>query len=186
MNILSSPHILTVDNQEASISIVDQIPIIKTTTTGSTTTTSTSVEFKDAGITLKVTPKINDKGQVRMDISLEVSDVGAEVETTQGTQVSFIKRNAQTSVVVQSGQTLVIGGLIRENQSDDRTGIPFLMDIPLIGYFFGTTGHRLSKTELVMLITPHVIADQAGAAELTEKYQQDVDKLRKRMGSDVR
>ncbi len=186
VNILSSPHILTTDNQEASISIVDQIPIIKTfsdsTTTGGTTT---SVEFKDAGITLKVTPKINEKGLVSMKITLEVSDVGPQVETTQGKQTSFIKRNAQTSVVVQNGQTLVIGGLIRENQSENRVGIPFLMDIPVIGYLFGSDTKSVNKTELVMLITPHVVTSRQEVDELTDKFKTNVKDLREIMGKEV-
>jgi general secretion pathway protein D len=178
VNILSSPHILTTDNKEATIAVVDQIPITKTTTSGSADTTTTSVEFKDAGITLKVTPRINEKGLVTMDISLEVSEVGESF----GDETSFIKRNAQTSVVVQNGQTLVIGGLIRENQSDTRTGIPFLMDIPLLGYLFSTTIKSVNRTELVMLITPRVVTTREEVDTLTDKFEKDVEKLRQGMG----
>ncbi len=182
VNVLSSPHILTTDNQEASIAIVDQIPISTYTSDPNTLTSYSSVQYKDAGITLKVTPKINDKGLVSMKISLNVSDVG---EKTYGGETSFLSRDASTSVVVQSGQTLVIGGLIKESQRNDRSGIPFLMDIPVIGYLFGTVSKTVNKTELVMLITPHVVTSGAEVDELTEKYQRDVDKLRKHMKGDV-
>lgn len=183
VNILSSPHILTTDNQEASISIVNQIPITKITNYSTGNESTTSTEYKDAGITLKVTPKINDKGLVNMKISLDVSDVG-EKDYYSG-KASFLKRNVNTSVVVQSGQTLVIGGLISENQSEDRTGIPFLMDIPIIGYLFGTTSKSVSKTELVMLITPHVVTSREEVDNLTDKYEQDVERLRKAMGNEL-
>jgi general secretion pathway protein D len=183
VNILSSPHILTTDNQEASISIVNQVPIPKTTET-ETGTLITTYEYKDAGITLKVTPKINEKGLVTMQLSLEVTDVG-EKKTFDTEQVPFLKRNAQTSVVVQDGQTLVLGGLISENQSESRTGIPFLMDIPVIGYLFGTTTKSLNKTELVMLITPHVVRSREDVDKLTEQFEKNVDKLRKGMGIKV-
>ncbi len=178
VNILSSPHILATDNQEADISIVDQIPIQKVTYTGDQQTPVYSYEFKDAGIKLKVTPNINEKGLVNLKVGLEVSEVG---KTTYEGQVSFIKRNANTSVIVQSDQTLVIGGLIKERRTKDRTGIPFLMDIPLLGYLFGSTTTAMNKTELVMLITPRVIGSEKESAELTKQFQKHVESVKKAM-----
>jgi len=186
VNILSSPHLLTSDNKEASISIGQQRPVASTTygTGGTTGISTSSVQFKDIGIKLNVTPNINEKGLVAMKIAVEVSDVGEPVETGDRTEFAYIKRDVQTSVVVKSGQTLVLGGLISENRGWTRTGIPFLMDIPYLGYFFGATTETLTKTELVMLITPRVIGTLEEARELTDEFQKNVDALRQEMGKD--
>ena len=181
VNILSSPYILAADNKEATIDVVDQIAIPKTTftdSTGSVSSTQQSFEYKDAGIKLKVKPKINKKGLVNMDISQEVSEPFTCAVSKTEDATCFKKRTATTTMVVQDGQTLVIGGLIKETVSKSRTGIPFLMDIPLLGYLFGITQNSTSRTELVILITPHVIHSHEDAALLTERYKSKMEGFR--------
>lgn len=183
LDILSSPHLLTADNKEASINIVDQEPIQKTTYTGSQANPTVSWEYKDAGIKLKVNPKINDKGLVALKVDLEVSEVKSA--GTQGNP-SFTKRDVKTEVVVQNGQTLIIGGLIKEKHQLNKTGIPWLMDIPYLGFLFGTTQDVINKTELVLMLTPHVISDIQEAQKLSKSYQEDVDRMREKIRKQVK
>jgi general secretion pathway protein D len=180
VNILSSPYVLAADNKEAVIDIVDQIPIKKELVNNDGVVTSTSFEFKDAGIKLKVTPKINKKGLVNMKVSQEVSEPFVCAAGTGAADAScFKKRQAQTTVVVQDGQTLVIGGLIKETISHNRTGVPFLMDIPVLGYLFGSTTKENRKTELIILITPHVVHSHEDAAILTDQYKKRIEDFKK-------
>ncbi len=177
LNILSNPHILTADNKEASINIVDQVPILKITYTGSAsggTTPQQTYEYKDAGIKLTVTPKINDKGLVALKVALEVSEVSDGAGTANPT---FSKRDVKTELVVQDGQTLILGGLIKEQHSVNRTGIPWLMNIPYLGFLFSSTTDSVIKTELILMITPRVVSSLEEARSLSRKYKKDVKEM---------
>ncbi|MBM3221741.1 MAG: hypothetical protein FJZ38_24225, partial [Candidatus Rokubacteria bacterium] len=136
-----------------------QVPIGGTTTQTAQNTTSVvgtqSVEYRDAGVILTVTPRIGEKGTVALDVKQEVNDIGAAEPPTGSRRI--IKREAETSVVLINNQTLVLGGLIRERTSIEDRGIPLLKDIPILGYLFGAKVRTLNKTELVIVITPRVI-----------------------------
>jgi general secretion pathway protein D len=181
INVLSSPHIMTTENKKAVINVSDSIPIVTsqqvpiggTTTQTATNTTSVvgtqSVEYRDAGVILTVTPRIGEKGTVALDIKQEVNDIGAAEPPTGSRRI--IKREAETSVVLMNNQTLVLGGLIKEQVTISDRGIPLLKDIPILGYLFGAKGRTTNKTELLIVITPRVIGTPLDAARVTEELR---------------
>jgi len=174
VNVLSSPSIMTTENKKAVINVSTSVPVVTSQqvpiAAGGTGVTATqTVEFKDAGVILTVTPRIGEKGTVALDIKQEVNDVGPE-ETTLKIR-SFTKREAETSVVLLNNQTLVMGGLIKNTREILRTGIPLLSKIPVLGFLFGITKETIKKTELILLITPRVIGTALDAARITEEMK---------------
>ena len=190
LNILSAPHILATNNKEAKIDVGAEVPILKTMTTpaaGSTTSTTTNttytndVEYRSTGIILTVTPHVNDGGFVTLDVQQEVSE--AQDAITGGINSPTIrKRLAKTTMVVKDNQTLVIGGLIQEKRDNTRDGLPWLNKIPVLGYLFGATTDKISKTELVLLITPHVVNNVEDGDRLTRQIRDRVLTLKKGIG----
>jgi len=181
--ILAAPHILVSDNREARIQVGSQVPLatstmqtpIGTGTTVTYTTTST-VQYKDIGIILKVKPQVNESGLVSLEISQEVSSIGAEkVIIADQVYDSIDKTEATTNLVAQDGETIIIGGLIREDITKSRSGIPFLSKIPILGYLFGSTLDESKRTELIILLTPRVMKNQQDARDVTSDY---VDKYK--------
>lgn len=170
--VLASPHILVSDNREAKIQIGQQVPI----TTSETYATAgiapqRIVQYKDIGIILKVKPRVNEGGLVAMEVGQEVSTFQTIPLGNIGeTQIIINKTEADTSLVVQDGQSIVIGGLIREDTSNTRSGIPFLSKIPIIGWLFGNTSKEKQRTELIILLTPHVMRNQVEANKVTSGY----------------
>ncbi len=188
-NVLASPHILALDNKEAKIEIGTEVavatgtyttqPTTATTTATSGVTTVGQIQYKTTGIILTVTPQINDKGLVVLKISQEMSDV-LEKTTVEGVPApSFSTRKASTTAVVQDGHTLVIGGLIKERKDKSRAGIPFLSKIPLLGYLFGTTTEKEDRTELLVMVTPHVVRSTEEADNLTKDFQNRIKTIKK-------
>lgn len=181
--VLASPHILVLDNREARIQIGDQVPIAtsETNITG-TTQIQRTIQYKDTGVILNVKPQINEGGLVTIELSQEVSTYSIQ-KIFDSDQVVISKREATTNLVAQNGQTIVIGGLISEQTSKAREGLPFLSKIPLLGYLFGATTDKYERRELVILLTPHVIKTQDDAVSVTSNYlqrmkgvQSDIDK----------
>lgn len=171
--LLASPHIMVSDNREARIQVGQQVPLVTSETYTSTGTTSVpirTIQYKDIGMILKVKPQINDSGLVALQISQEVSTYSKDTLYADEIQIILNKTEASTNLVVQDGQTIVIGGLIREDDSKARSGIPLLSRIPFLGYLFGNTDDDASRTELVILITPHVVKSQQDAGAITEKF----------------
>lgn len=175
--ILAAPHILVSDNREARIQVGSQIPIATQTTTtpvtGGTTPTSTitsTVQYKDIGIILKVKPQVNDSGLVSMEISQEVSGIGESVKIAGQDFQSITKTEATTNLVARDGETIVIGGLIREDTTKSRTGIPILSKIPILGFLFGNTINESTRNELIILLTPRVIKSQEEAKGVSSDY----------------
>jgi general secretion pathway protein D len=177
LNVVSSPSILTSENKEAEINVVTDVPIPRTTTDPNTDTTTTDFEFREVGVKLKITPKINENGYVTLDIVQELSEIGEIVETTSGDQTSFITRDATTSVVVKDNQTLIIGGLIAEVERETLTGIPILNRIPILKRIFGRTVIEKDKTELLVMVTPRVVFDEADARAVTDLYNERVQSI---------
>jgi len=173
VNILSSPHIIASDNKEATINITEEIPIVsgQVTTTSAEPVITETVEYRDTGVILKVTPHINDKGLVILDVSQEVS-AQSERAATGSSNPIFLKRSAQTSMVVQNGQTVIIGGLIKETWSKGKSGVPVLSRIPLIGALFGYHKKTLNRSELMILLTPHVITSVEEADLITQEFRE--------------
>jgi len=171
---LSTPQVMVLDNQTATIRVGDQIPV---TTRSSQSTTNpdapivTEVQFRDTGTILTVTPRINAGGQVMLDISQEVSLPGTEPAVGGGGNVSIAQRSIQSSVIVQSGQSVVLGGLILETTSNGKSGVPVLMNIPLLGKLFTQESKDVFRTELIVTISPKVVENQQEMRQVTEELR---------------
>ncbi len=163
--VLSDPHILVRNNQEATINIGDKIPILETTGTGDNL--RQNVHYEPTGINLKVTPRINNKGEVVMDIEQEVSDVGQE-SFGDTKAASFTTRNTKTSVITKDNYPIIMGGLISDRGTENRQGVPFLKDIPGLGKLFRYNEQKSRRQELIILVTPRVIRDSDEGWNLTE------------------
>ncbi|KFI23352.1 type II secretion system secretin GspD [Nitrosococcus oceani] len=176
VEILSSPQLLALDNQTAEIRVGDQVPIQRGQTTGIGGTTQ-QIQYRDTGVLLTVTPRVNAGGRVTMELKQEVTDVGGTTlpgggGATVGNNPTFLQRNFQSVVTVQSGETIVLGGLIRNNDTFRQSGVPFLYKLPLIGPLFGTTTRSRLRTELVVLMTPRVVRNQYEARLVTEEFRE--------------
>ena len=158
--ILSTPQILVTNNEEAKIHIGDTVPYIVATTngTGDNAITSDDVRFVDVGLKLSVIPTINDDGMVTMKLTPEISEVVATIKSAEGSTIPQVnKTEVETSVMVRDGQTIVMAGLRNQDKVHSKSGIPGLMDIPLIGGAFSRTSDTVTNTEIVILITPHIV-----------------------------
>ena len=191
VNVISNPHIMTSENKKAIINVSQSVPIItgqQTSTvstpgtTGGTTSTSITtggvnqtVEYRDAGVILTVTPRIGERGTVALDVKQEVNSVGPAVAPTNSP--SFLKREAETSVVLLNNQTLVLGGLIQDTRTINQRGIPLLSSIPVIGYLFGFKENLLQKSELILLITPRVVGTPVDAQKITDQMRSATPEL---------
>ena len=160
LNVLSRPYILASDNQEASISIGEEVPFIRNTRTTEASQTINTIEYEDIGIILKVTPHINPEGLVILNVQPEISTrTGTTVPISDTLNAPvFAKRSAQTQVAIQNGQTIVIGGLMEDRETDTINKVPILGDIPHLGKLFQRSIKIKVKTELLIFLTPHVAA----------------------------
>jgi len=168
--ILSTPQILVTNNEEAKIHIGDTVPYIVATTngTGENAITSDDVRFVDVGLKLSVIPTINDDGMVTMKLTPEISEVVATIKSAEGSTIPQVnKTEVETSVMVKDGQTIIMAGLRNQDKVHTKKGIPGLMDLPFIGGAFSRTSDTLTNTEIVILITPHIV-----------KGTEDYDKIR--------
>lgn len=159
--ILSNPKIAVLNNQEARIHVGErQAYVTTTTTTGQTTTTvSEEVTFVDVGIQLAVTPIINQKGYIRMKIKPEISSVTGQLETPTGNKIPIIDTSmAETTVLVKDGSTIIIGGLRKEEKTGSSEEVPYLGKIPIVGFLFQSSRKKIEKTELMIMITPHIVS----------------------------
>ncbi len=169
---LSSPSILVLDNREARIQVGAQQPFrsSETVNTASPEVRTQSVELKDTGVLLTVRPRVNAGGLVVMDIQQEVTDVG-ELDQATG-QRSFLKRNVESSVAIQSGDTIILGGLIQDRNTDANAGIPFLSRIPVFGGLFGTTTVDSARTELLVTISPRAISQYRDFDRIGDEFRE--------------
>ncbi|MDQ3774767.1 MAG: type II secretion system secretin GspD [Pseudomonadota bacterium] len=194
LNVLSSPSLMVLDNQTATIEVATDVPIttgqqqavLDTGGVDNIPNVLASVDFRKAGVILEVTPRVNASGRITLDLSQEVSDPIPPAPGAPGGNPSFLERKVETSVTVQSGETLVIGGLIGENKSDSETGIPFLKDMPVLGGIFGSTSDTLRRTELLVLLTPKAVRDQGEARAVTKEFRERLKELEKAGPGEVR
>jgi general secretion pathway protein D len=179
INVLSTPHLLTTDNQEAEIVVASNIPFV-TATSQSAVSTLTSIERKDVGITLRFTPQVSEGDKVTLKIFEEISAIQptvaaglnpAEVGPTTS------KRTAKTTVVVDSRQTIIIGGLFRDDTDSNEQKIPCLGDIPLLGKLFGRTIDNSRKTNLVIFLTPHIVRTAEDLKRIKEQIGEQHQKF---------
>ncbi len=182
VKVLSSPQVMVVDNQQASIRVGAQTPVPAATTTVGEVTSQGGVDFKDTGVLLEVLPRINSGGMVNMEIKQEVVEPGQLVDVSQAGSVirkerAFLNRQVTSKVVVKSGQTLVLGGLIRENRTEGQSGFPILYKIPVLGALFGNTEKKVDRTELIVLLTPRVAQGSEEASQVTEEIKRRMQQI---------
>jgi type II secretory pathway component GspD/PulD (secretin) len=170
--LLASPHILVSDNREARIQVGQSVPLVTAQTYGAVGVAPQQVvEYKDIGIILKVKPQVNEGGLVNLELHQEVSTFTTQELFAASTQIIINKTEATSNLVVQDGQTIVMGGLIREDTSKSVSGIPYLSKIPILGYLFGSrSAGPNQRIEIIMLLTPHVLKSQKDAGEITSDY----------------
>jgi general secretion pathway protein D len=180
VKLLSSPSVLAADNRPARIQVGSEEPIPTGTITQAVggVAQSTSIQYRNTGRILTILPQVNSRGLVNLQIKAEVSARGDDVTVGQDTFPAFNTQDAETTAVVHDGETLVIGGLIGERKSKTRLGIPYLMDVPVVGRFFGTTTDEARRTELIMLITPRVIRGRDEAQIVSEEFKSQMQAVR--------
>jgi general secretion pathway protein D len=182
VEVISAPQLLVLNNQEALLQVGAQVPVAtqQSVDTGSTTAPIVStIEMVDTGVILKVTPRVNDSGLVILDIEQEVSQVSQD--SVEGTLTPTIStRLINTTAAVQSGQTVALGGLIQDNKTNTKVGVPGLSAIPYFGALFRHTTDSIIRSELLVLVTPRVIRDERGAMEITNELRrrlEDIERL---------
>ncbi|HPL97244.1 MAG TPA: type II secretion system secretin GspD, partial [Smithellaceae bacterium] len=165
VSILSTPQLLTLDNEEAEINVGSNVPYLTRQQDSSTSTlvNYNTYEYKDVGVTLNITPNINEENFVRLKISQEVTKVTSGAEKATPTT---LKRTAKTTVVVKDGETIVIGGLVGDSTDDGTNKVPFLGEVPIIGWLFKAQTVKREKTNLYVFLTPHIVRTQKEAAQL--------------------
>ncbi len=182
VNILSSPRVIASDNRPASISIGEDIPIVtssyRTNDVSSTATTvDQTVQYRSTGIILSVIPRINESGLVQLELSQEISEMSEKSVSGIQSPVIFT-RNTETVLAVSDSETVIIGGMMKQRKTHNKSGVPFLSKIPILGYFFSYTSESVVKTELMILITPRVIKNNSDIVELSRDYKKRVRNIK--------
>jgi general secretion pathway protein D len=189
VNVVSSPQLLVLDNQTAQLQVGDEVPIVTQQAEGIETSDArivNTVEQRQTGVILNVTPRVNANGQVVLDIEQEVSDV-VQTTTSGIDSPTIAQRRISTSVVVSSDQTVVLGGLIEDDVDEINSGVPLLKDIPLVGALFSATTKVTDRKELLVMITPKVLRNPQDAIEATEELRRrfyDLEPLQEKLGRD--
>jgi len=176
VSILSTPQIMTLDNEEAEINVGSNVPYLtrQDTTSSTTSINYNSYEYKDVGVILNITPHINDENFIRLKISQQVTKVTSSLSSTTPTT---LKRTAKTTVVVKDSETLVIGGLVGDSTENDTYKVPLLGDIPILGWLFKTKSKSREKTNLYIFLTPHIVRTQADAAKLFQEKRETMGEI---------
>jgi len=191
VTVVSSPQVLVLNNESATVNVGKQVPIVtgqiadvtnsntKTTTTTSTLTTAANqtVQYKDTGVILNVTPRINAEGIILLDIDQQVSSPQANVSGGINSPIISTKQ-VQTKLAVKDGQSILMGGLIEKNESDTDSGIPFLKDVPGLGWLFKQKTIATKKTELLVMVTPYVIESEDVLDQYINGFREKVEGLR--------
>ncbi len=199
--VLTSPNLLASNNKEAKIQVGTSEPILTNTYTSTgtgTTTTPTgfvegTIEYKDIGTILGITPRISDGGLVTLELSIEESSLTSREIGRKDTSVAvggvasasstfsvpaFNKTTAKTVVSIKEGQTIAIGGLIRKEKDNSNQGLPVLARIPILGYFFGKNQRKDERRELILLLTPHIITDENQSKTVTDEFKEKIQGLK--------
>ena len=182
-SVLSSPSIIATNGKKARINVADQVPVVTSTLLSNTNppVTTTTVEYRDVGVLLAFTPYINDSGLVTLEIEQEVSEVST-TSSSANTNPTFFKRSISTNLVASQDQSIVLGGLVKERKSLGRAGLPWFYKIPVFGWLFGSRDDTVSRTELLIFITPRVIRNVEEGIRLSHDFEERVQQLKSRMG----
>ncbi len=173
VEVLSSPELMVLNNQTATLDVGDQVPIITqqaVNVQGGGAPLVNSVQYENTGVILQVTPRVNRSGEVQMDITQEVSDVSSTLSSPTGSPI-IEQRKITSSVAVQDGETVTLGGLISKQNNESKSGVPYLDEIPLLGNAFRDTSKGYTRTELLVLITPHVVDNVQRARAVTAELR---------------
>ena len=183
VNVISAPQVMVLNNQEARLQVGDQVSVatqVSTQTTQDLDTGTTdfisNVELRDTGVILRVTPRVNEGGLVIMEIEQEVSQVNQDASAGPLTP-TISKRVINTTAAVQSGQTVALGGLIQDNKTNTKVGVPGLSKIPFVGALFRSTTDTITRSELLVMVTPQVIRDAREAREITDELRRRMEEL---------
>jgi general secretion pathway protein D len=178
LNIISTPSVMVLDNHSAYIHVGQQVPIIDSQTeslASDSDRVTQSISYRDTGVKLEVKPSVNAGGLVTMDVMQSVTDVGEIDPATR--QRAFLERNIQSRVAVRSGESVVLGGLIRENASNASQGLPWLHSIPVVGSLFGTDTESDTRTELLVIITPRALYNEAELRDVSTEMRSRIRNL---------
>lgn len=188
VNVLSSPNLLVVNNQPARLQVGDEVPIITQTSTSTVTDNPqivNSVQYRTTGVTLEVTPHVNASGLVTLEIAQNVSNV-SDTQFSTIDSPTIQNRSLASTVSVKSGETVMLGGLIREQATDGDAGVPLLHDLPLIGFMFGQTDTTAFRSELVVMLRPIVLTSPTDAQQVTRVMQRKFHALLRDQSSLIR
>jgi general secretion pathway protein D len=172
INIISTPSVMVLDNHTAFISVGDQVPVLQGQTITNGGNSVQNITYRDTGVQLSVRPSVNAGGLVTMDIEQSVIDVG-QIDAATG-QRAFLDRTINSRVAVRSSESVVLGGLIRENSSLGDSGVPVLREIPIFGSLFGTTSTDSTRTELLVIITPRALYNEDELRAVSDEMREQV------------
>jgi general secretion pathway protein D len=172
INVISTPSVMVLDNHTAFISVGDQVPVLQGQTITNGGNSVQNITYRDTGVQLSVRPSVNAGGLVTMDIEQSVIDVGA-IDSATG-QRAFLDRTINSRVAVRSSESVVLGGLIRENSSVGDSGVPVLHKIPVVGSLFGTTSTDSRRTELIVIITPRALYNEDELRNVSDELREQV------------
>ncbi|MDX2469179.1 MAG: type II secretion system secretin GspD [SAR324 cluster bacterium] len=168
IDILSNPQILTLNNEEAEIKVGEVIPTLGATTVDTAGNSTTAIEYKEVGIALKITPRINKDGTIEMVIDEQSSNLVDTATVSIAGAITTLNRSLKTKVVVKDGQTIALGGLISDEQTEVEFKTPCLGDIPILGWLFKTQSATTKKTNLMIFLTPKIVSGSRELAEVSE------------------
>ena len=174
INVISTPSVMVLDNNVASIQVGDQVPINSGSTVTNGGNTINNISYKDTGVQLTVRPSVNAGGLVTLDVMQNVTDVGP-IDVTGNRR--FLERSIESRVSVRSGESVVLGGLIRENAANQEDGVPWLHKAPIIGPLFGTTEKTRDRTELLIILTPRALYNDAELREVSTDMRNQIRNL---------
>ncbi|MEI9886375.1 MAG: type II secretion system secretin GspD [Rhizomicrobium sp.] len=179
VDVISTPEILVLNNHTATLQVGDQVPIATSqgqSVVGGSSPVINTIEYRATGVILKVTPRVNQGGMVTMEISQEVSDVAATNTSTLDSP-TITQRKIDSTIAVQDNETIALGGLIKDTKTRGSSGLPYLSEIPVLGGLFGTKSNKVNRTELIVLITPHVVDNLQKARAITEELRRKLPAL---------
>lgn len=170
VNVISSPHLMVLNNQMAELKVGNEVPVVtqqQQNTDNNNSNLVNTVQFKETGVILKVTPRISSDGTIIMEIEQEVSNVVRSINSGELTP-TISQRSVKSTIVAQSGETIVLGGLIADEETKTRSGLPLISRIPLVGNLFGRTEINKARTELLILISPKIVRNATEARRITQ------------------
>ncbi len=185
-NVLSTPQVLAADNQKAKIVVGENRPFPTGQAQGITGGTLVTIERKDVGVTLELTPQVLENDLIRLEIKQEITAIAEAVAQTIGTGAATVpvgptttKRSMETTTIAKDGQTLVVGGLVRDNLTISERKIPLLGDIPLLGWLFRFQSRQSEKLNLLVFLTPSLVRDEVDMVELNARKSAELNSLQR-------